>query len=55
MAEYRIVQDRNGPYAGRWLLESSDGRVEAGPFDSEADARYEMDMRARHENAREVY
>ena len=56
MTGYRLVQDQKGPYAGRWVVEDDSGRLVDGPFNDEADARHELDMRLRYErDAREVW
>lgn len=56
MTAYRMVKDTSGPYKGRWVVEDEDGRTVNGPWDDEADARHDLDMRLRHERgAREVY
>ena len=54
--KYRVVQDENGPYKGRWVVEDFHGRVLEGPFDSEADARHEVRKRERRgEDMKEVH
>jgi hypothetical protein len=56
MTKYRVVQDHNGPYRGRWVVEDIDGRLLDGPFDDEDSARHEVTMRERRgERMDEVY
>ncbi len=49
--KYRIVQDAQYPYAGKWIIEDADtGAVIAGPFDTRREAVAEVeDRKARGE------